>query len=539
MFYSGMLKLNLVNLNMPSFKAGSKQLHIYRGSALNALEMDEFVYRNRPSKTNKLSIYYYNDTHGNTDQMVDVINNAKKFQEKSKDTNDTTFILSAGDNCSGADPKKNEFIFNLMQNIMSVDVSAVGNHEVDATDKGFFDAAKDKNITFVATNVEFSDENKMKNIVKKSIVKEKNGVKYGFIGTMPIDFKTCTKEESQKGLEVMDLDHTIIALQDEINNLKAQGVSRIILLSHTGYDVDKKIVSQLDGVDIVVGGHTHSVVEGAKRNENVLKSKSGEPVIITQGGENGQYYGILNVQFNNNGQLTKVNNNLIQTTNRAKSPVIEYVKNQDLGESPHVATIKQSESLPKNRRMEPSGWTEMMADSMKAELDGDIAIINSANIRKVPKEGNLTQRDVMESAPMKNKLLKVQITQKQLVDAVKNASLSTMTSPDGYPGLLQGSGFSYKIDDKGKLLEFNIIDKKGNVTPVDVNNPSEDITYTAIYDSFVAKADGETPELAPKFKAQEFDFDKDETMCKYLSKRADKEGLVIKRDNRIEIVKTL
>jgi 2',3'-cyclic-nucleotide 2'-phosphodiesterase (5'-nucleotidase family) len=310
------------------------------------------------------------------------------------------------------------------------------------------------------------------------------------------------------------------------------------MVSHVGYDTDKKIVSQLDGIDIVIGGHTHTVVQGADHNENVLKSKSGEPVIITQGGENGQYYGILNVEFDEKGILTKIDNNLVQTTNRSKSPIIEYVKNQDLGVSPHVGTIKQSEPLPSNRRIEPCGWTEMIADSMRAELDADIAIVNSANIRKVPKEGNLTQRDVMESAPMKNKLLKVKITQKQLVDAIKNAALNTMTAEDGYPGLLQGSGFTYKIEDTGKLLELNIVDKKGNVTPVDINNPKEDVTYSAIYDSFVAKADGETPELAPKFKAKEYDFDKDETMCKYLSKRDDKEAIVIKRDNRIEIVKT-
>ena len=537
MFYCSMFKLSSMNLNAFSFKAQTRQT-AYIKSPLRALNMDEFVLRNKPSNGSKLSIYYYNDTHGNTDTMADVINNAKRFQENSKDSKDTTFILSAGDNCSGADAKKNEFVFDIMQNIMGVELSAVGNHEVDATGAGFYDAAKNKKTTFVATNVTFDDDNKMKDFVKKSVIKEKNGIKYGFIGAMPIDFKMCTKEASQKGVHVMDLNHTVTALQNEINNLKSQGVQRIIMLSHVGYDADKEIVPQLDGVDIVIGGHTHSVIDGAKKNENVLKSKSGEPVIITQGGENGHYYGILNVEFDNKGILTKVNNNLVSTQNKSKNPVIEYVKTQILGISPHVGTIKQSEPLPKNRRIEPSGWTELMADAMRSELDCDIAIINSANTRKVPKEGNLTERDVMESAPMKNNLLKVKITQKQLVEAVKNAAKNTMTAQDGYPGLLQGSGFTYKIEDTGELLELKVLDKNGQYVSVDINNPSEDITYTAVYDSFVAKKDGETPELAPKFKAQEFDFDKDYTMCQYISKLKDKEAIVVKRDNRIEIVQT-
>jgi len=134
--------------------------------------------------------------------------------------------------------------------------------------------------------------------------------------------------------------------------------------------------------------------------------------------------------------------------------------------------------------------------------------------------------------------LKTQITQKQLIDAVKNAALNTMSAPDGYPGLIQGSGFTYKIDSNGKLLEFNIKDKNGNLTPVDINNPSEEIKYTAVYDNFVAKKGGETPELEPKFEFEEFDFDKDYTLSQYLSKRPDKEKLIIKDDNRLEIIQT-
>ena len=549
MFYSGMIKLNSIGINNFSFGTRAKKAKTEAQNAVSAVAnknisllpsvtMQQFMLKNRPLNSDKLSIYYYNDTHGNSDQMADVVNNANKFKTNAQNSNNATFILSAGDNCSGGDYKKNEFIFDLMQNIMGVELSAVGNHEVDAAGEGFYNALKDKNITFVATNVSFSDDNKMKELVKKSVIKEKGGQKYGFIGAMPIDFKMCTKEDVQQGVDVMDFENTVAALQKEIDSLKAQGVNRIIMLSHVGYDTDKRLAGELSGVDIIVGGHTHVVVEGAKEGENIVKSKSNEPVIITQGGENGKYYGILNVEFDNNGVIKKVENNLSETTNRSKNPVIEYVKSQNLGESPHIGVIKEAQPLPPNRRIEPCGWTEMMADSMKSELNGDIALINSANIRKVPMQGNLTERDVMESAPMKNRLVRAKLTQKQLIEAVKNASLNTMTASDGYPGLIQGSGFTYKIEDTGKLLEFNIIDKDGNKIPVDIDNPSEDITYTAIYDNFTAKADGETPELAPKFGMEEFDFDKDYTMCQYLSKLDNKEALVIKPDNRLEIIKT-
>lgn len=503
-----------------------------------SLSFKQFALSRMPLNTNILSIYYYNDTHGNSDLMAEVISHAKKFKQDSELSNAASFVLSAGDNCSGGDAKKNEFIFDLMQNIMGVDASAVGNHEVDAKSDGFYQAAKDKNLSFIATNVDFDDDNPMKDIVKKSMILEKGGVRYGFVGAMPIDFKDCTKEEAQKGLNVKDFDNTVKALQDEINNLKAQGIDRIIMLSHVGYDVDKKLASALDGVDVIIGGHTHTVVEGAKEDENVIKSKSGEPVIITQGGENGKYYGILNVEFDNKGVLTRINNNLTPTSNRYKSPIIEYVKTQNLGVSPHVGTIKEIPPIAPNRRIEPCAWTALAADAMRSEMGTDIAIINSANLRKVPQPGNLTAMDITESFPMKNELITTKITQKQLVEAIGNTARKTMSDSDGVPGLLQGSGFTYKIDDKGNLLEMAVTTKNGKTQNIDIKNPSDKITYTAVYDSFVARAGGETPELEPKFNVKKFEFDKDKTLIDYIAKMDNKEDLKIKDDGRLQILHT-
>ena len=535
MFYHCMFRVNQLNFNFRGLIKSQNQRVNFASSPIQTSNQNTPKLK-EPLKKDTLSIYYYNDTHGNSDQMAQILSSAKEFKKDNQDKN--TFILSAGDNCSGGDYKKNEFIFDLMQNYMGVELSAIGNHEADAKGSGFYEAAKDKNINFIATNVEFDNDNPMKELAHKSVIKEKDGVKYGFIGTMPIDFKACTKEDVQKGINVMDFDKSVSALQNEISNLKSQGVDRIIMLSHTGYDSDKKFASALDGVDIIVGGHTHNVVEGNVEGENIVKSKSGEPVIITQAGENGQYYGILNVEFDEKGVVKDVQNNLHKTTNRTKSPIIEYIKDQMLGVSPHVGTIEYAQPIPPNRRIEPCGWTELMADSIKNEMGVDIALINSANLRKVPKAGNLTERDVQESSPMKNNLLKTKITQKQLVDAIARTAHDTMTSPDGYPGLIQASGITYKIDDTGELLAMNFIDKNGKSTPVDIKNPSESITYSASYDDFVAKADGETPELAPKFEIEQFDFDKNKTMCDYIKKLPDKENLNVKADGRLEIIQT-
>lgn len=505
---------------------------------VNSLNFNNFKTATRPKvpNKNKLAILYNNDPHGNSDQMAGIVEAPKFFRQQNKDT--ANFVVSSGDFVSGANEQKNGYIFDLMQNIMGIDVSTLGNHEFDGGSESLAKALKGKNIPFVVTNAEFDDDNPIKELTQKSIIKEQNGVKYGFIGAMPIDFEKCTKKVAQEGVEVKDFDDTVEALQEEINHLKSQGVNRIILLSHTGNDVEKKLAKSLDGVDIIAGGHSHTVINGIQQGENLLSSKSNEPVIITQAGENGKYYGLLEVEFDDNGIIKKASNTLVKSPQSEKSPVLEYIKEQSLGKSPVVGKVKSTVIMPENRRIEANAWTNLMADSMRSELDCDIALINSANIRKMPKVGNLTQRDISETAPMKNKLLKTKVTQKQLVEAIKAAAKQSMTSNGGEPGLLQVSGLTYKINDKGDLLEMNFVDKNGNKIPIDINNPSDSITYTAAYDDFVAREDGEYPLMKPRFEVQHFDFDKDDTAIRYISKLQNKDDLELIDDKRLEILKT-
>lgn len=73
------------------------------------------------------------------------------------------------------------------------------------------------------------------------------------------------------------------------------------------------MAQETDGIDIVLGAHTHDLYKGVKEGENLLYSKSGEPVVLTQIGKDGEYVGVLNAVFNKDGILTKVQNNVMRT----------------------------------------------------------------------------------------------------------------------------------------------------------------------------------------------------------------------------------
>ena len=63
---------------------------------------------------------------------------------------------------------------------------------------------------------------------------------------------------------------------------------------------------------------------------------------------------------------------------------------------------------------------------------------------------------------------------------------------------------------KKQITIYSGIDKNGKKNPIDIKNPSDTITYSAVYDKFVAQEGGEYPELVPRFEAQVFDFDLNE-----------------------------
>ena len=482
---------------------------------------------------NKLSIFHINDLHGQTDNIGSILNASKKF-----DSEDSVGVdrlkLSAGDNICGSDLKKNATIAGLL-NCIKIDASAVGNHEFDSTATGFEDFINRTNTDFVSSNLDVPDEKTLDNKIKNSVIKEINGTKYGIVGLTTTELNTCIKDpEMLEGVEVDDNDETIENLQEEVDELKKQGISKIILLSHSGYEVDKTIAQQVSGIDVIVSGHSHDIIEGVKEGENLVRSKSGEPVLIIQAGDNGRFYGTSDIEFDDNGIILKANNKIYKTENK-KNILIQQVEDSILGKSEVVAQVTKTIENQLNRRITPNAWSNMIADSMINELDAEIALINAANIRKVPTLGKLTARAITETTPYANDLVKTKITEKELVKALKFAC-NSLNDPSGSPGLLMPAGLRYETTQTGELKKLEFVAKDGSVQEIDINNPS-DREYSIILDIFLYE-NKEYEDLNLNREHILYNFDKDKTAIDYI-KRITNNGekpLEIIDDQRVKIV---
>jgi len=497
--------------------------------------------KNAVTNKAKLSLFFINDMHGHFDNMTNILGASRQFDKDTQGKGVDTIKLSAGDNFAGGDAKKNALMLRFMD-FIGIDASAVGNHEYDASATNFYNIKSANKTKFLAANAKTPAGSQFYNNIQKSTIIEKNGNQYGIVGLMPVDLETvASKKEALEGIRPYTLEESVQLAQAEVDRLRAQGINKIILTSHLGIDKDKQIASMLEGVDIIQGGHSHNLTPELKEGENVVRSKSGEPVIIVQAGENGKYAGILDVDFDENGVITAASLD-INKAELEKSPVLEYIKSSVLGNSPQVGEIVAIDPTPENRRIVPCAWTNLLADSMRAELNTDIAFVNAANMRKVPKCGRLSERDITETTPLTNTLMISRMTEKEIVRVVREAAKTSLAAPTGEPGIMHVSGLTYKATSDGDLLEMNFVDKNGNKTPIDINNPSDDKFYTVAHDSFVAE-ERDNPEypgmLIKEHKdkqVQHFNFDKDKTAAAYIRKLPNKDELSIIDDHRIEIV---
>lgn len=488
---------------------------------------------NTPVKT---SIFYVNDFHGKATNMERAITASKAFDHfvSSKDTD--TLKLASGDIMLGEDTKINTVAKKFLK-FIGVTASAVGNHECDMKSADFKEVLADVDYNLLACNLKTKNPNPLSEKVKSSIVEEHNGHKYGIIGTLPSDLLSRVKYgkvlQDQEILPA-NINETIQDVQKEVDKLKSQGVNKIILLSHSGYGYDRKIAQNTDGLDVILGGHSHNLVEGVTDGENLLSSKSGEPVVITQAGRDGKNFGVLNLEFNSNGIIVKVQNNVGLTRKFCRFAPAKHVFDGILGKSEVVGVVNTAPPILKNDLIDPNPLANFALDAIREKTGADIAMVCAANLRGYLEKGKVDTMAISEISPFKNKLMNIEYTEKEIVDALKFGAKS-LNSRNNKPGIIYVSGMKYEISKDGHIYNLKFIHKDGTEEPIDIHNPRADKKYLVTINDYYASGNDDFAMLNKSSQAvQKFDFDMNYCIEQYF--RNHKEPVDIVDDGRIKII---
>lgn len=490
----------------------------------------------QPSKTTKASIFYVNDIHSNLVNLEKLKSASDTFDAMPSEGADK-LKFAAGDISVGRDRAFSQLgvAFENTTNIMA---SAAGNHEFDLNKDDLVAVLKDNHYKLLGLNVkipETTDDNKeIRKEITNSYIQEQNGTKYGVIGLMPFNFMFHLSDPDQyNDFEIIPMEQTIPLVQKEVDNLKEQGVNKIILLSHAGFAEDRQLAQSVEGIDVILGGHTHDLIKGVKEGKNLFYSKkTGEPTIITQAGRNGDYFGVLNLEFDEKGVIKSVQNNVSKTAPYPKSLVMKQVIDKIIGKPKVVGVIK---SAPKHEHtlITENPSADFVLDAERSELGVDMVLINSGNFRASFESGNLTDRDLKTLTPFDNKVWIIKLTEKELVDALKIGAKS-IVAEDNTPGIVQCSGIKYTMTKSGELKNLTYLNKNGQEEQIDVKNPNPFKTYTVATDDFVAKGGNHYLPNKEDSLIKKFDFDKNKLVEDYFKKL--KGPVDIKADRRIKIV---
>lgn len=515
----------LNNTYLSSFKGTSNPSSVKSSGMLN------------PASVTKTSIFYINDLHGQIPKMERLVAASEHAGILAEQNGADLLRLSSGDIFIGKDEKRNETAAAFLD-MAKIDAQAPGNHEFDITASICGNLLKNTKTKILGMNMNFPDGNSelSKKVLRSTIHVSNSGERYGLIGAQPSDMNVRLKnKEILEGITIDDKEQTIRELKEEVQKLESQGINKIFLLSHEGNAVEREIATTVSGIDVIFGGHSHDLIEGVVEGENLFYSPAGEPVVITQAGRDGNNFGLLNTEFNSKGQITCVQNNVIDTNLYSPNLLMSKTSDSILGESPVVGELKAVDPMPKNNILEENPWADLVADAVKTQLDAEIVLINSANFRGSVDCGVVTERDIQSIFPFNNKLFKVKISEKDVVDAIKKCGQS-LSAANSKPGILQVSGLRYKLDSTGNLLELTYVDKQGTTHSIDVNNPRADKIYTAVYDEFLVGGGDALDMLKRDDKdiIERYTFDKDKCTIDYI--KTLNQPFEVHKDNRITIV---
>ncbi len=480
------------------------------------------------------SIFYINDIHGQLPTMLKITNASVQFDAiVENNDNIDSFKFSSGDIYIGGNDSSNK-ASTMFLNVNEIQAEVLGNHEFDMGATKLSKFLPLLKAVKVGANASYPQNNPLKYQVIKSVVfVGKSGEKYGVLGAQSPTLIERMKDPTLfEGITISGGEKAYKELQAEVDNLRNQGITRIIMLSHSGYEEEKEIAKHVSGVDVILGGHSHDLIFDISEGKNLQYSPIGEPVVITQAGRDGKNFGILNVEYDENGVIVKAQNNVFKTADFNKSLLMTTTVDVVLGQSPILGQIESVEPLTDRMNVEENPYSEVFLDIVKNETGSEIVLMNSANFRGSLDLGNFTARDIGGIFPFKNKMCIVELSEKRLIDALNHGG-SSLIAPDLKPSILQVSGMTYTLSKEGKVTKAAVC-KNGNVIELDVNNPSDTKMFVVAYDDYLLAGGDAFTSLKDAKVLKKYDYDKDQIIINWFLKNKNCKPLVIKSDGRIQ-----
>ncbi|ATF18731.1 bifunctional metallophosphatase/5'-nucleotidase [Phaeobacter gallaeciensis] len=405
-----------------------------------------------------------------------------------------------------------------MMNKLGYDGMTVGNHEFDDGPevlRGFMDSVQ---FPVLMSNADVSGEPVLADVLRKSTVIERGGEKIGLIGLTPED----TPDLASPGKNIT-FTNPVDAVQGEVDRLTAEGVNKIIVLSHSGYGVDQRVAAGTTGVDVIVGGHSNTYLSNVSDKAAGPYPTVVNDVAIVQAYAYGKFLGELNVTFDDDGNVIEavgeplVMDGTVAEDEGTVARIAELAKPLDEIRNKVVAESAESVDGDRNNcRVQECQMGNLVADAMLDRVKDQgvsIAIANSGGIRASLEPGEVTMGEVLTVLPFQNTLSTFEITGEEVIAALENGVSQVEEIKGRFP---QVAGLKFTWDpsvapNEGRIQDV-MVGEGDSFAPID---PAE--TYVVVTNNYVRNGgDGYKVFAGDDKNAYDFGPDLADVMAEYL-----------------------
>lgn len=412
----------------------------------------------------KLTLLHSNDMHGDffaeddNSKLVGGVSMLSGYISKVKAEEENVLYCVAGDMFRGSviDSESQGISTIEIMNMLAPDVVTIGNHEVDYGLSHLLFIEKCAKFPIINANL-FIKLNGSRLFSPYHIV-EIGGMRVLFIGILTEDVISKTKSEAVVG-SLVDVNDAVREIGKICNTFNSIDIDFTVLLTHIGFEQDKELASKLDpawGVDVIIGGHSHTLLENAEKVNNVLIVQAG---VGTD--QIGRFDILVDTETNSVASYTwkivPINSENCPRDEKIENLVLDLKKDIDLKYGRVLRRLNCE--LRHDDRYRQTSMGSFFSDIFKHAFNVDINFTGSGSIR-IKKIGPIiTLNDMMDAYPYTENIYEMKISGEQLKRMFKHIYRDeTWVSDSEFYQLSEGLHVEYNRTTK-ELLKFTYQDK--------------------------------------------------------------------------------
>ncbi len=478
------------------------------------------------SKEGKTIILHTNDTHGRvvgSDQSVG-ISALKALKDRYKAQGMNVVLLDAGDTFHGtafATLDKGKSVLDLMT-MVGYDAMTPGNHDFNYGSDYLTELSFQTPMPILSTNI--LKKGTDKKLLDGYAVIQRENIKIGVFGlsTPETAYKT-----NPANVETVTFYDPYAAAAEAVSVLKAAEVDYIIALCHLGINNSSTYTSEgvaqaVAGIDMIVDGHSHTLLEHGKRVGNTL---------IVSAGEYMESIGVVTLDHATRSATAEVIRagdpllaGLSDPAVDAKIQEIEVSQQQVLSEVLGSTPVDLNGERADVRTRE-TNLGNLLADALCAETGAPIALVNGGGIRDSIPAGDITKGDILTVLPFGNYIVTKKVNGSNLRAALERA---VKALPEENGAFLQVSGLAFTVDMAAA--------PGGRIKNVTVSGKPLDIAaeYVVATNDFLAAGGDDFPMLGKSKTVNEFSA-LDEALMRYINQLSESGSSFPEAGERITI----